>query len=88
MSYNFYNMDNCVNLTPNNNTVFWSNNLTNLIEVQPIEYRPFLTYKQEMIKHGNYSVLNYEWCGPLILLVKLFAQHINAKYSKQINKNF
>ncbi len=54
-------MNNCLNLTPNNNTVFWGNNLRNLtIEVQPIVNRPLLTIRQEMIKFGNSSVLNYE----------------------------
>jgi hypothetical protein len=78
MNIDHYRIDNCVNLIPNNDTV--SYNSTSLtMEVQPLMWSPILTYREERIEFDNSSVLHYEWCGPLILLMKIFAKHINAK---------
>jgi hypothetical protein len=70
----------CVNLTSINDTVFWANNSTNTtIEVQPIVWPPFVNYNEELIKIGNTSILNYQYCGPLLFMIKTFATKLNFK---------
>ncbi len=72
--------NNCVNLSSVNNTVFWGNYSTNLtIDVQPNVWLPIVTYKEQMIKIENLSILYYQWCGPLILMLNIFAKQMNAK---------
>ncbi len=78
MNSNIYN--NCVNLSSINNTVFWGNNSTNLtIDVLPNMFPPLITYKEQLIKTGNLSILYYQLCGPLILMLNTIAKRMNAK---------
>ena len=70
----------CVNLTSTNNTIFWGNNSTNTtIDVEPIAWPPFVTYNEKLIKTGNTSTLIYQWCGPLLFMMKIFATKLNFK---------
>ena len=41
---------------------------------------PIITYKEQLVIYGNTSILYYQWCGPLIVLLKHFAIYIKAKY--------
>ena len=71
---------NCVNLTSINDTVFWSNNVTKpTIVVQPINWQPFVTYVEDLKSTGNTSLLHYQYCGPLIFMLKIFAIQMSFK---------
>lgn len=73
--------NNCVNLTSNNDIVFWGNNSTHMIiHVQPVMWPPFVSYEEKIVKLNNSSILYYKWCGPLILMLNIFAKRMNAKY--------
>ncbi len=75
---------NCVNLSSINNTLFWGNNSTNLtIDVLPNYWPPIITYEEQLINDGNISILYYQWCGPLIVILNMFAKQMNAKYVKR-----
>ncbi len=79
MSY-YYHSDQCISLNSINDTVFWANTPTNYtIEVQPFMWPPLLTYKEEVIETNNTSIIFYRLCGPLVVLLRLFAKFINAK---------
>jgi hypothetical protein len=83
MNY-YYHSDQCVELNSENDTLFWANTPTNYtIQVQPHIWPPLLTYKEynhfSYIKKGNTSILYYQYCGPLIVLLKVFAKYINVK---------
>jgi len=61
----------------NNNN---NNNGTDLtIEIQSSMWPPIITYAEDNITNGNSSVLHYQWCGPMMLIVKEFAKRVNAK---------
>lgn len=88
---NTYIHNNCVTLTSINNTIFWGNNSTNYtIDVQPYMWPPLITYEEQLIKTGNISILYYEWCGPLMLIMNIFGKQMNAKYiiKLYLTKNF
>ena len=71
----------CVELNSINNTINWSENSGNFtIEVQPNMWPPIITYYEQLVMSGNTSILYYQWCGPLIVLLKHFAIYIKAKY--------
>jgi hypothetical protein len=79
---NSYVYNNCVNLTSINNTVFWGNNSTNLtLDVLPFMWPPIITYKEQLKNTGNVSLLYYQWCGPLMLIMSTIAKQMNAKYN-------
>jgi hypothetical protein len=79
---NPYVYNNCVNLSSISDTVFWGNNATNLtIDVQPVMWPPIITYKEQLIKTGNVSLLYYQYCGPLMLMLNIIAKQMNAKYN-------
>ena len=72
--------NNCVKLSTNNQIVYWGENSTDLlIDVQPIMWPPIITYSEHLIEKENTSILYYEWCGPLILIIKEFAKSVKAK---------
>ena len=79
MKYNIQN--NCINISSENQIVFWANNnnTDNIIEIQPQMWPPIMTYSENIINNGNHSLLNYQWCGPMMLIVKEFAKRVNAK---------
>ena len=71
----------CVQLNSINDTLDWSESSANFtIQVQPNMWPPIITYKEQWIISGNTSILYYQWCGPLIVLLKHFAIYIKAKY--------
>ena len=70
----------CVSLNSINDTLIWpENSINNTIEVLPLMYPPFVTYTEHGINSGNTSILYYQYCGPLIVLIKMFAIYIKAK---------
>ncbi len=72
--------NNCVKLSNEQQIVYWGGNTTNLlITVQPLFSPPYITYSEELKKEGNLSLLHYEWCGPLLLIIKEFAKSLKAK---------
>ncbi len=69
--------NNCVELSTDNQIVYWGGNTTNLLlKVQPFMWPPIITYTE---RYENISILHYEWCGPLMLIIKEFAKSIKAK---------
>ena len=77
--------NNCVNLNSENQIIYWANNNNNnnrtdpTIAIQSLIWPPIITYKEVNISNGNSSVLHYQWCGPMMLIVEEFAKRINAK---------
>ncbi len=72
--------NNCVKLSTDNQIVYWGGNSTDLLlKVLPTQWPPLLTYRETLIKVGNISVLHYEWCGPMMLIIKEFAKTVKAK---------
>jgi len=72
--------NNCVKLSDDKRIVNWGGKSTDLlINIQPSYYPPFITYSETLIKEGNVSLLYYEWCGPLMLIIKEFAKSVHAK---------
>ncbi len=68
--------NNCVKLSTDNQIVYWGGNSSDLLlEVQPSLWPPVITYKENLIK----EILHYEWCGPLMLIIKEFAKSVKAK---------
>ena len=73
--------NNCVNLSSENQTVYWGNNSPELtLQIQPIIMPPIVTYTEQLHTTGNYSILYYQWCGPFMLIIKELAKRVNAKY--------
>ncbi len=73
--------NNCVKLSTDNEIFYWGGNSTDfLLKVQPNMFPPIITYSERYIKEGNISVLHYEWCGPMMLIIKEFAKSVRAKY--------
>ena len=80
MDNRYFVNNNCVNLSSESQTVFWGNNSTDLlIEIQANMWAPLMTYYENLVTYGNYSVLHYLWCGPMMLIIKEFAKRVNAK---------
>ena len=76
MSYN--QNKSCISLNSEQTVTKWTDNST----AQPLEliimlFPPILTYTDWYTTDGNTSQHNYQFCGALIVLLKLFAQHIN-----------
>ena len=76
MSYN--QNKSCVSLNSEQMITKWTDNST----TQPLDfylffYPPFITYNEWYTTDGNTSLYNYQFCGPLIVLLRCFAQHIN-----------
>ena len=75
--------NNCVNLTYENQIVYWANNNNNdsklTIDIQAIMWPPIITYDECNRTDGISLVLQYQWCGPLMLIIKEFAKRINSK---------
>ena len=70
----------CVSLNSEQTVTKWTVNST----AQPLDfmvvlYPPFVKYTDWYTTDGNTSLYNYQFCGPLIVLLKCFAQHINTE---------
>ena len=76
MSYN--ENKSCVSLNSEQTVTKWTDNST----AEPFDFfvlvfPPLLSYNDWYTTDGNTSLNNYQFCGPLIVLLKLFAQDIN-----------
>ncbi len=72
--------NNCAKLTYDNQIVYWGWNTTELLfDVQPNMWPPVITYSEHWIEKENISVLHYEWCRRLMLIIKEFAKSVKAK---------
>ena len=68
----------CVELNSVNDTTDWALNATDSpYDVYAISMPPFLSYKElDVYMSGNTSILYYRYCGPLLVLMKVFAKYI------------
>ena len=48
-----------------------------VIGVEPSAYPPYILYAEW--KFGNTSTLYYQWCGPMMILFRVFAKRANAR---------
>ena len=79
-TFNITNSNQCVDLNSINDTLVWpENSINNTLEIQPFMFPPFVIYKEHVIESGNTSLLYYQYCVPLIVLIKMFAIYIKAK---------
>ena len=75
-------IETCVSLNTINETTNWAKNstITPMYAVS-FAFPPFLTY--EMLKEVNLtednSIIYYKYCGPLLLLLKTFAEYSNIE---------
>ncbi len=75
--------NNCVNLSSISDTLFQNNSTTNLtIDVQPLMWPPFMIYNEQLTNTENISIINYQWCGPLMVVMRIIAKQMNAKYNE------
>ena len=78
MSYN--GNKSCVTLNSMQTTSKWTDNSTEKpLDFMALVYPPLLTFNDWYTTDGNTSLYNYQFCGPLIALLKCFAQHINTE---------
>ena len=70
----------CVTLTSLKNTTDWAiNSTTEAMDVLALFYPPYLSYNDWEMTVDNTSILYYQFCGPLILLLRRFSERINTK---------
>ena len=70
----------CITLNSLKNTTDLAINSTSEpISTLVMYYPPYLLYTDWEIKEVNKSILYYQFCGPLIVLLKSFAKHINTE---------
>jgi len=70
----------CVSVNEINDTTVWTNNTSD----SPLEallgaFPVLSTYNEWTVMSGNESILYYQYCGPLIMLLKTFAEYINRE---------
>ena len=77
----YYQSSQCVELNSINDTIILEQNLNNdVVDIQPFMYPPLIAYEEELVTTGNISILYYQYCGPLIVLIKLFSKYTEYKY--------
>ncbi len=78
MSYN--ENKSCVSLNSEQTVTKWTDNSTaQPFDAMSLIYPPILSYTEWETTDDNTSLLHYQYCGPLIVLFKCFAQHINTE---------
>lgn len=73
-----YNFDESID----GSVINWSNKNTTdpLIEIQPSAYPSDLIYFEWITTdiHKN-SILNYQWCGPMMMIAEYFSKFLNLE---------
>ena len=78
MSYN--SNKSCVTLNEFDIITKWTLNSTEpALNFNTLMYPPLLTYTDWHITNNNTSLLYYQFCGPLIVLLRTYAQRINTE---------
>ena len=74
----FKHRKNCIELNPANDTFVkeWVTNQTidKIIRMGPIPFVPYMFY-------NKLDEMNYEWCGPLIMIVEYFAKFAKTRFN-------
>ena len=73
-------IDRCVTLNTINDTTNWAKNSGNtILNIMPVVFPPLLTYEELKIINisDDDAIIHYRYCGPMIILLKSFAQFIN-----------
>ena len=62
-----------------NTTQLAVNSTADPIDVLAAFFPPLLTYADWVITENNNSILFYQFCGPLVVLMKTFAKFVNKE---------
>ena len=70
----------CVTLNSNRSTTNWAINSTaEPIDVMSFIYPPLILYNDWDIIEDNITLTYFQFCGPLIVLLREFAKHLNIE---------
>ena len=70
--------ESCLTLNSLQMVTNWTNNSEDSpLYIMGFIYPPYLDYTDWEITEHNTSILYYQFCGPLIVLMKCFAKYIN-----------